>query len=99
MESLQTFNDFLFEFKDQYQLLLSEMTVNGFYDRYFRDQEVRKILFDQMAIMKRKVNIKTVKVQFSDAELLAILLYTHTDQELYRNLRRSHTDRLFLNGE
>lgn len=40
------------------------------------------------------MNLKYSSFQFSNAEIVAILLYTHVDQELYRDLRKSMTERL-----
>lgn len=78
-ESMQSVQSHLFETKDEFRLLMSEVTKNGMRDRYFADELIRDDLLDQLNRTKKKFNSYLARIKLSNAEILAILLFTHAD--------------------
>lgn len=78
---------------------MSEVTKNGMRDRYFSELETRDDLLDQLNRTKKKFNSEKKHIQFTNAEILSLLLFTHSDQELYRDLRKSMTEKLFVDSQ
>lgn len=78
---------------------MSEVTKNGMRDRYFSEKVIRNDLLDQLNRTKKKFNSEKKHIQFTDAEILSLILFTHADQELHRDLRKSMTEKLVLDNQ
>ena len=78
------FSDF-----DPLQLLKTELVYNGHAAKYLVGNEMAEEFVEQFNDLKRKLQEQEFMVPADDSDIFAFMLFTHENQDLYRDIKTS----------